>query len=507
MTARPPALWKWRCWTGSGSDACAAPNGSTTIRIISDGYPALELDTAALEPDPAEVGTSAALVRGVCRAVTDRGYAVGGFDACITSQVPGGSGLSSSAAYEVLVGVIVNHLFCNDELSPVELAQIGQYAENTFFGKPSGLMDQMASSLGGVVHIDFADPANPLVEPIAFDMAASGHVLCIVDSGADHADLTSEYAAITDEMRAEYQRLGLPAGPFQSVAFFAPTRKGSDTPMPDTGSRQEGVQPYVWTVREFCRERLLRFVFVDGEDARAQIHLVISRAEQALERAARDGDQSDASVVVDGTPVASFSDLVDLLDSTALDNMMGGAPVAGGTLGDWDNTFALVLGNEPSGDRQWRGVLRLAAIHNRALTATQVQENFDAGVGERFYLLFNVSAQVGAPDSYIMFEVSQFDSYSYLFYRPTFINLNADWQPSGSIPVRGLLIGANGTEVPVSQAWGNLNEVISTDKGYSPQTGQVLSSLGTVVPLEKGPDADEFFLSFAVLGGSTNVRV
>ena len=98
-------------------------------------------------------------------------------------RCPGGSGLSSSAAYEVLVGVIVNHLFCNDELSPVELAQIGQYAENTFFGKPSGLMDQMASSLGGVVHIDFADPANPLVEPIAFDMAASGHVLCIVDSG------------------------------------------------------------------------------------------------------------------------------------------------------------------------------------------------------------------------------------------------------------------------------------------------------------------------------------
>lgn len=188
--------------------ACAAPNGSTTIRIISDGYPALELDTAALEPDPAEVGTSAALVRGVCRAVTDRGYAVGGFDACITSQVPGGSGLSSSAAYEVLVGVIVNHLFCNDELSPVELAQIGQYAENTFFGKPSGLMDQMASSLGGVVHIDFADPANPLVEPIAFDMAASGHVLCIVDSGADHADLTSEYAAITDEMRAVSQHFG-----------------------------------------------------------------------------------------------------------------------------------------------------------------------------------------------------------------------------------------------------------------------------------------------------------
>lgn len=162
--------------------------------------------------------------------------------------------------------------------------------------------------------------------------AANAKALIFNVKGEDLLWLDKPNAKLNDEMRAEYQRLGLPAGPFQSVAFFAPTRKGSDTPMPDTGSRQEGVQPYVWTVREFCRERLLRFVFVDGEDARAQIHLVISRAEQALERAARDGDQSDASVVVDGTPVASFSDLVDLLDSTALDNMMGGAPVAGGTL-------------------------------------------------------------------------------------------------------------------------------------------------------------------------------
>jgi hypothetical protein len=106
-----------------------------------------------------------------------------------------------------------------------------------------------------------------------------------------------------------------------------------------------------------------------------------------------------------------------------------------------------------------------------------------------------------------MFEVSQFDSYSYLFYRPTFINLNADWQPAGSIPVRGLLIGANGIELPVSQAWGNMNESISTANGYTPETGQVLSSLGTTIPLEKGPDADEFFLSFAELGSASNVRV
>jgi uncharacterized protein len=162
--------------------------------------------------------------------------------------------------------------------------------------------------------------------------AANAKALIFNVKGEDLLWLDKPNAKLTDDTRAEYQRLGLPDGPFQSVAFFAPARKGSDTPMPDTGSRQEGVQPYLWTVREFCLEKLLRFVFVDGEDARAQIHLVISRVEQALERAARDGDQSDASVSVDGTAVASFSDLVDLLDSTALDSMMGGAPVAGGTL-------------------------------------------------------------------------------------------------------------------------------------------------------------------------------
>ena len=188
--------------------ACAGRNSSDTIRIASDGYPLLELDATALEPVAGEEGTSASLVRGICRAMTDRGYAVAGFDACITSQVPGGSGLSSSAAYEILIGVIVNHLFCNDGLSAIELAQVGQYAENVFFGKPSGLMDQMASSVGDIVHIDFADPADPVVLPIAFDMAASGHALCIVDSGADHADLTDEYAAITDEMGAVARYFG-----------------------------------------------------------------------------------------------------------------------------------------------------------------------------------------------------------------------------------------------------------------------------------------------------------
>lgn len=162
--------------------------------------------------------------------------------------------------------------------------------------------------------------------------AANAKALIFNVKGEDLLWLDKPNARLTPEMRADYEKLGLPAGPFQSVAFYAPTRKGSVTPMPDTGSRQEGISPYVWTMREFCRERLLRFAFVDGEDARAQIHLVISRVEQALEKAAREGDQTEAGLNIDGTALPTFSDLVELLDGPALDGMMRGAPIASGTL-------------------------------------------------------------------------------------------------------------------------------------------------------------------------------
>ena len=161
--------------------------------------------------------------------------------------------------------------------------------------------------------------------------AANAKALIFNVKGEDLLWLDKPNAKLTPEVEAEYARLGLPAGAFRSVAFFAPARKGSDTPMPDTGSRQDGVQPYVWTIREFCRERLLRFVFVDGEDARAQIHLVISRVEHALAMAAREGDQSTASVMVDGVPVASFGRPGGPARRPALDGMMRGAPVATGT--------------------------------------------------------------------------------------------------------------------------------------------------------------------------------
>ena len=181
--------------------ACAAPNGLNVIRVQSEGYPALEVDLSDLSPRPQEANTSAALVRGVAEGIAKRGYAVGGFDACAVSTVLSGSGLSSSAAYEILIGNIINHFFCQGKLDAVELAKIGQYAENVHFGKPCGLMDQMGSSVGGMVSIDFTDPAAPVIEKVDFDLAAAGYALCIIDTGADHADLTDEYAAVPAELK------------------------------------------------------------------------------------------------------------------------------------------------------------------------------------------------------------------------------------------------------------------------------------------------------------------
>lgn len=183
-------------------------------------------------------------------------------------------------------------------------------------------------------------------------------------------------------------------------------------------------------------------------------------------------------------------------------------PRSGGTLAGWDNAFALVLGNETSNNRQWTGVLRFAAIHDHALTAEQVQQNFVAGVGERYFLLFDVTALIGAPlnlpHEYLMFEVSQYDSYSYLFTRPTFISLDPNYRP-GTIPIRGLRIGINGAEAQNGQAYANLDLTVS-DANYSSTTGQLLSSIGTVIGLQKGPASDEFFLSFDQIAGQTHAR-
>lgn len=178
-------------------------------------------------------------------------------------------------------------------------------------------------------------------------------------------------------------------------------------------------------------------------------------------------------------------------------------PVTPGSLVDWQDTFAFVLGNEVSNSGLWQGTLRMVAIHNRTLTPAQIVQNFDVGVGEKFFLLFSIAEITGVPSTYILFEVSQFDSYGYLFNEPRFITLDDAQQPEG-IPLRGMRIGINGEEAPVGQAYANLNVTLSASQFG--ELGQQLSSLGAVVPLEKGPEDDEFFLTFDLLGSQTYAR-
>ena len=182
--------------------AAVRTNGTNIIRIQSKGYPMSVVDLANLEPVETEINATPALIRGVAARFAQLGCKVAGFDAYCESTVLPGSGLSSSAAYEVLIGTIINHLFFSGKASQPEIAMIGQYAENVFFGKPCGLMDQTASAVGNLVTIDFFDRDNPVIEPVDFDFASCGHALCIIDSGADHADLTEEYAAIPGEIKA-----------------------------------------------------------------------------------------------------------------------------------------------------------------------------------------------------------------------------------------------------------------------------------------------------------------
>jgi len=182
--------------------AAVRVNGTDTIRIQSKGYPLCAVKVTELTPMEREINTTPALVRGVVARFVQLGCQVGGFDAYCESTVLPGSGLSSSAAFEVLMGTIVNHLFFGGKASRPEVAMIGQYAENVFFGKPCGLMDQTASAVGQLVTIDFFDKNHPVIKPVSFDFASCGHALCIIDSGADHADLTDEYAAIPGEIKA-----------------------------------------------------------------------------------------------------------------------------------------------------------------------------------------------------------------------------------------------------------------------------------------------------------------
>lgn len=190
--------------------AAAAPNGENVIRVQSQGFPLDEISLDELTPNKSEYNRASALIRGVAAKLKQMGHDVRGFNAYTTSNVLKGSGLSSSAAFEVMIGNIINGLFCGGAVDSVTLAKIGQYSENVFFGKPCGLMDQMASSVGGIISIDFADTQKPVIKKIDFDFSAAGHALCIIDSGADHADLTDEYASIPREMCAVAEHFNKP---------------------------------------------------------------------------------------------------------------------------------------------------------------------------------------------------------------------------------------------------------------------------------------------------------
>ena len=189
--------------------AVASPRADGVIRLKSEGFDEDVVDiTAYTQPDESKLGTSAALIAGVCKGFTNNGYAVGGFDACTVSTVFKGSGLSSSAAFEDMIGTILSHLYNKGCVDEVSFSKISQYAENKFFGKPCGLMDQVACAVGGIVAIDFADPTAPVIEPLPFDMTAAGYHLCIVNTGGNHADLTDDYAAVPAEMKAVAAHFG-----------------------------------------------------------------------------------------------------------------------------------------------------------------------------------------------------------------------------------------------------------------------------------------------------------
>ena len=202
--------------------AAVAKNGESRIRVQSQGYPLCQVDLADLTPRMEEYGTTTALIRGVAAKFAELGCLLAGVDLYVTSTVLPGSGLSSSAAFEVLMGTVLNGMFFDGKLEAKTIAGIGQYAENVFFGKPCGLMDQMASAVGNLVTIDFFHRDAPDVRPVAVDFASFGHALCILDTGADHADLTEEYAAITQELKAVCRYFGKEVlTEIEEHAFFA----------------------------------------------------------------------------------------------------------------------------------------------------------------------------------------------------------------------------------------------------------------------------------------------
>jgi galactokinase len=188
--------------------AVVAPNSSNIVHVKSIGFEPFEVDIDNLQIEESEFYTSASLVKGICARMKSLGYEIGGFDACIDGRVPKGSGLSSSASFEVLIGSIISHVFNNGTIPALQIAQVGQWAENNYFGKPCGLMDQTACAVGGFISIDFENPANPIVHALDFDFAKTGYALVITDTGGNHANLNGEYAALPGEMKVVAAKFG-----------------------------------------------------------------------------------------------------------------------------------------------------------------------------------------------------------------------------------------------------------------------------------------------------------
>ena len=255
--------------------AIVRARSDSQVNLLSEGYDMISISAETLDPDAAEEGTTKALIRGVLAKTKESGYTIGGFDAYVTSDVLSGSGLSSSAAFETILGSILSGLYNDMKIDPIRIAIIGQYAENFYFGKPCGLMDQMACSVGALCHIDFADPSDPVVERIDFSLTNADYSLCITDTKGSHADLTPDYAAVPSEMK--------------SVAAFFGKEILNDVPLSD-------ILDNAVNIREKCGDRaLLRAIHYHEECSRvreAVTALKEDRFGDFLDTIRRSGDSS-----------------------------------------------------------------------------------------------------------------------------------------------------------------------------------------------------------------------
>ena len=282
----------------------AAPREDSRVRFNSEGYPALEIDLSDTAPRKEEEGTTAALIRGVADGMKQAGYRIGGFDAAVTSTVAGGSGLSSSAAVEVMLTGVFDGLFNQFEMPFVQRAQISRRAENLHFGKPSGLLDQMASAAGGLVTVDFADDANPRVEALQYDFARKGYALVVVGTGGSHADLTDHYAAIPQEMKAVAACFGQKtlrgiterdlldkAGELRRAVSdravmraFHFVRENDRVPQQVAALREDRIGDFLQLIRESGRSSFMYLQNIYATNADQSLSLALCMAESMLEK-------------------------------------------------------------------------------------------------------------------------------------------------------------------------------------------------------------------------------